>query len=85
VVVRLGAPGGLPLTLSRIQLLSLEAPGWITRAQAALCGPDADTWPLAVTVLPKAGAPAAEPRGSIPPDLAVRHASDDLCVRWWSP
>jgi hypothetical protein len=84
VVVRLGAPGGLPLTLSRVQLVALESPGWITRAQASLCGPDADTWPLTVTVLPKAAAPAAEPRNAIPPDLSVRHASDDLCVRWWS-
>jgi hypothetical protein len=84
VVVRLGAPGGLPLTLSRVQLVALEAPGWVTRAEAALCGPDADPWPLALTVLPKGAAPPAGARGAIPPELAVRHASDDLCVRWWS-
>ena len=82
VVVRLGAPEGLPLTLQRVQLVSLEPQPWITRAQATLCGPDADPWPLSVAVLPKATAQAAV--RSIPPELAVRHASDDLCIHWWA-
>jgi hypothetical protein len=84
VVVRLGIAGGSPLTLGRIQVGSLEAQPWITRAEAVLCGPDADPWPLAVTVIGKvtgAARPPAKP--TISPELAVRHASDDLCIRWW--
>ena len=88
VIVRLGAPEGTPLTLGRIQVVSFEAGGWIARAAASLVGPDADPWPLSVTLLPKT-APAAAPRAPdaerpIAPTMAVRHASDDLCVRWWS-
>jgi hypothetical protein len=85
VVVRLGAPSGVPLTVGRIQLVSLEPPPWVTKVEAGLCGADADPWPLAVTVLPKLTSP---PRGAasapIAPPMAVRHASDDLCVRWWT-
>jgi hypothetical protein len=90
VVVRLGIAGDLPLTLGRVQVLSAEARPWITRAQATLCGPDADERPLALTLLPKAaeGAPDAEAGAStdapIAPVMSVRHASDDLCIRWWS-
>jgi hypothetical protein len=85
VVVRLGAVGGLPLTLGRVQVASLEAQPWITRAEASLCGPDADTsWPLTVTVIGKApGAPRIRSRPTIAPEMAVRHATDDLCIRWW--
>jgi|HubBroStandDraft_5_1064220.scaffolds.fasta_scaffold158017_2 hypothetical protein len=84
VVVRLGIAGGSPLTLGRIQVGSLEAQPWITRAEAVLCGPDADPWPLAVTVIGKvAGAPKPPPKPTIAPEFAVRHASDDLCIRWW--
>jgi hypothetical protein len=87
LVVRLGAAGGLPITLGRIQMVSLEPPPWIQRVEATLCGPDADARPLALSVLPKpvgpqpAGAPPAPP---IAPAMAVRHASDDLCIRWWA-
>jgi hypothetical protein len=87
VVVRLGAPEGTPLALGRIQVVSLEPGPWVTRAEASLVGPDADPWPLAVALLPKAASPAPHPAGTqrpIAPVLAVRHASDDLCVRWWS-
>ena len=81
VVVRLGAVGGLPLTLGRIQVASLEARPWVTRAEASLCGPDAITsWPLTVT-LP--GAPRVSSKPTIAPETAVRHATDDLCIRWW--
>ncbi len=85
VVVRVGAAGGLPLTLGRIQVGSLEARPWITRAEASLCGPEAATWPLSVTVVgnaPGAPKPSAS-RPTIAPEAAVRHASDDLCIRWW--
>lgn len=88
VVVRLGAPEGTPLTLGRIQVVSLEPGPWIARVEARLVGPDADPWPLSVVLLPKASSPAS-PRAAgndrpIVPAMAVRHASDDLCVRWWS-
>ena len=99
VVVRLGIAAGATLTLGKVQLVSLEAKPWITRAEASLCGPDADPWPLSIALLPKpadapatpgvaAAAPgaaaAAPPTPTIAPSMAVRHASDDLCVRWWA-
>jgi hypothetical protein len=86
VVVRLGTSGGLPLTLGRIQVVSLGPELAITRAEANLCGPEADEWPLAVTVLPKETKSASFPSTApIAPAAAVRHASDDLCIRWWAP
>jgi hypothetical protein len=85
VVVRLGAPGGVPLTLGRIQLVSLEPRPWITRAEASLCGAEADPWPLSVSIAPRPAAAQPAPAPSpIAPAMAVRHASDDLCVRWWA-
>jgi hypothetical protein len=87
VVVRLGIAGGLPITVGRLQVVSLEPAPWIERAEATLCGPDAETRPLALTISPK----PAEPRPvssplepPIAPAMAVRHASDDLCIRWWT-
>jgi hypothetical protein len=92
VVVRLGIAGDLPLTLGRVHVVSLEGKQWITHAEASLCGPEAEAWPLAVTLIPRAeraaeaesetiGAPSV---GPIAPAMAVRHASDDLCIRWWA-
>jgi hypothetical protein len=84
VVVRLGAVDGQPLTLGRIQVGSLEAQPWITRAEASLCGPDASPFPLTTTLMGKVpGAARPPPKTTIAPELAVRHASDDLCIRWW--
>jgi hypothetical protein len=91
VVVRLGASGGVPLTLGHIQVGSLEAQPWVTRAEASLCGPEASPVPLAVTLIGKIPGlgpeahPSAHPPQSptIIPEFAVRHASDDLCIRWW--
>jgi hypothetical protein len=85
VVVRLGIAGGLPLTLGSVQVVSRE-PTPVARAQAALCGPDADPHPLAVSLAPPVALPGrmvspGEPL--IAPAMAVRHSSDDLCVRWW--
>ena len=90
VVVRLGIVGDVPLTLGRVQVVSLEAGSWIARAEANLCGPEAEGLPLAVTVIPKiegarSGAAAGSGVGPIAPAMAVRHASDDLCIRWWAP
>jgi hypothetical protein len=87
VVVRLGASGGVPLTLGRIQLVSLEPRPWITRAEATLCGPEADPWPLSIAMGPALAdsLDAAAPREPwIVPEMAIRHASDDLCIRWWA-
>ncbi|MBS2013231.1 MAG: hypothetical protein JST00_10110 [Deltaproteobacteria bacterium] len=74
VLVRLGAPRGSPLTLGRIVVVSAA------RAEAHLCGPEADPAPLAL--LPRPMTPPPAPR--IAPVLAVRHATDDLCVRFFS-
>jgi hypothetical protein len=79
VVVRLGASNGQPLTLGRIQVVTTGPKLRIRRAEAHLCGPDADTYPLALSPKPPASAVPQE-RAPIAPVLAVRHASDDLCV-----
>lgn len=85
-VIRLGVAGGLPLTLGRIQVVSVGSEPWITRAEASLCGPEADGWPLSVTLLPRPSLPSpAQPRLPSAPASALRHASDDLCIRWWAP
>jgi len=82
VVVRLGVSGGLPMTIGHIQVASLEKAPWISKAEARLCGPEADPWPLSVAVVPR---PArVDPGATIAPSLALRHASDDLCIRWWA-
>jgi hypothetical protein len=84
VVVRLGIDGGRPLTLDRVQVVSTEAQPWITRAEARLCGPQADPWPLAVSIVPRPATPTRPWPPPIVPTMAVRHSSDDLCVRWWA-
>jgi hypothetical protein len=81
VVVRLGAPSGQPITLEKVQLASVEPKTEISRAQAVLCGAEADPWPLTIGVPLRPVDPGA-PR-PIAPAMAVRHASDDLCIRWW--
>jgi len=83
IVVRLGIVGGLPLTVGRVQVLSRQVPA--KRAEANLCGPEADPWPLVVALAPQATSLAPGPLvpPAIAPATAVRHASDDLCVRWW--
>ncbi len=89
IVVRLGASNGQPLTLGRVQVVASTASPKlkIARAEAHLCGPDADPYPLAVTPRPPSpqgpqSAPSSDARGPIAPVLAVRHATDDLCVRF---
>jgi hypothetical protein len=84
VVVRLGTPGGPALALRRVELASHERAGWLTRAEATLCGPESDGWPLSVHVTPPLGTPAHLDQLPIAPGLALRHASDDLCVRFWA-
>jgi len=69
VLVRLGA-----LALGRIVVTSK-----IARAEAHLCGPEADAHPLSLWPHP----PATTAERPLPPILAQRHPSDDLCVRFW--
>ena len=82
VVVRLGASRGTPLTLGRIVATSVPPTPPLTRAEAKLCGPDADPLPLAVRITPKPPASGDEPP-VIAPVLSVRHTTDDLCLRFW--
>jgi hypothetical protein len=83
MIVRLGVRAGEPLALGRIEVASLEAERWLARAEAHLCGPEADPYPLAVALLPRAPH-ALEWPGPASPALTVRHATDDLCVRFWT-
>jgi len=83
MVVRLGMRGGEPIALGRLEMLSLEPTPWLSRAEAHLCGPDAEAYPLAVSLVPKTPRPPEWP-GPSSPVLIVRHASDDLCVRFWT-
>jgi hypothetical protein len=86
VVVRLGASRGTPLTLGRLSLTARPGAVAPTRAEAHLCGAEADPTPLAVAIVPKPapGAASAPSPPPIAPVLAVRHAADDLCLRYWT-
>ncbi|MDB4942263.1 MAG: hypothetical protein JWP97_1797 [Labilithrix sp.] len=83
VVVRLGSSRGTPLTLGRIAVVGRRTAGAMpSRAEAHLCGPEASDLPLAVSLTPRA-TPPGTPSVAIAPVLAVRHVTDDLCVRFW--
>ncbi|AKU97572.1 hypothetical protein AKJ09_04236 [Labilithrix luteola] len=88
LVVRLGASRGTPLTLGRISATTSPSGSSggtnVVRAEARLCGPDAESRLLAVGISPKPASPSAPAESLIAPVLAVRHASDDLCVRVWT-
>ncbi|HVH40944.1 MAG TPA: hypothetical protein VM925_01335 [Labilithrix sp.] len=81
VVVRLGASRGTPLTLGRITASATPPATPLVRAEAKLCGPDADPHPLAVGTIPKVS--PTERQSAIAPVLSVRRVTDDLCVRLW--
>ena len=83
VVVRLGASRGTPLTLGRITASAAAPAPAIVRAEAKLCGPEADPHPLAVGIVPRPAESDPQQQPTIAPVLSVRHASDDLCVRLW--
>jgi hypothetical protein len=94
LLVRLGASRGTPLTLGRVSIVARAGAEGASRAEVRLCGTAADPTPLAVALVPRpalgidSGADAAvtapASRSPIAPVLAVRHATDDLCVRFWS-
>jgi len=85
LVVRLGFAAGQPIALEKVQVVSAEPTPWITRAEATLCGPEADPWPLSLTLLPRPAESVPPSAPTIAPAMAVRHASDDLRIRWWAP
>jgi len=91
VVVRLGASRGTPLTLGRLTIAAKGGAPSPARAEAHLCGAEADPTPLAVAILPRPSsvppqlAPDPSSAPPIAPVLAVRHTSDDVCVRFWTP
>ncbi len=72
LVVRLGASRGTPLTLGRI-VFGIPK---LTKAEAHLCGTDADPHPLAFTPRME----STEPK--IAPVLSTRRTTDDLCLRF---
>ncbi|HEY1959990.1 MAG TPA: hypothetical protein VGH28_30485 [Polyangiaceae bacterium] len=79
IELRLGLEGGPPLTVRRIDLTTSEPAGWMSRAQAELCGPNADPYALGFATSPRG---AARTPFAIDPALATRHSTDELCVRW---
>jgi hypothetical protein len=88
VVVRLGSSRGTPLTLGRLTVTAKAGAPGPARAEARLCGSEADPTPLAIAILPRPApalpAPAASSPQPIAPVMAVRHASDDVCIRFWT-
>jgi hypothetical protein len=83
IVLRLGESRGVPITLGTLSVASEDDALRVAGASAHLCGPDSDPWPLAVALEPRPAAPPPSPR-PIAPVLAVRHATDDLCMRFWA-
>jgi hypothetical protein len=77
IVVRLGIETGTPLTVRRVELSTPEQAGWLTRAWAQLCGPDADPY-----IIGFASAPPNIQKTPMPidPAFATRRATDDLCI-----
>jgi hypothetical protein len=80
VVVRLGSEGGAPVALGRIVVRASDGAPRVRRADARLCGPEADPYPLAIST----DASTTAPPRAVAPELAVRHLTDDLCVRFWT-
>ena len=79
-VVRLGAYQGEADPLDALEIAWTDPQPRALRAAARLCGKDADPYPLAIhggASFPQAPAPIA-------PLLSTRHASDDLCIRYWA-
>jgi hypothetical protein len=77
LLLRLGAPEGVPITVSAIAIHARSERLAIAATEAMLCGPQADA--IALTV---EGSHGALP--TLKPSLAIRRPSDDLCVRYWT-
>ncbi|CAN5176240.1 hypothetical protein BH09MYX1_BH09MYX1_58550 [soil metagenome] len=80
VLIRLGSFSGIPLTVARIELQSLDGHVLAAPADAHYCGVEADTYPILVQMSP----PLRTIRYPAPgdPKLIVRHPTDDLCLRF---
>jgi hypothetical protein len=83
IVVRLGASRGTPLTVGRITATAASPAPALARVEARLCGAEADPQPLAVGLFPRP-ADRHDRQATIAPVLAVRHGTDDLCIRLWN-
>jgi len=81
IVVRLGALDAAPLALASIEIAARDASVKLDDADARLCGPAADPYPLSIDFpgLVRNARPYPWP---VAPLLASRRASDDLCVRF---
>lgn len=78
----LGAPGAMPMSLHRIEVIFDEGAPASPHVEARLCGPDASPQPLAVQVtLPTGPVPRATDARAIAPVLSTRRVTDDLCIR----
>ena len=82
LVVRLGMHEAAPLTLGRVSIDASSPTKSIVFAEAKLCGPQADSYPLAVQFKGRPPNLLVGGRAPLAPVLAVRHASDDLCLRF---
>lgn len=84
LVIRLGVAQGPPLAVDRIEVASTDPAPFVTRAEAQLCGPEADAYPLAIAMSPRPAPSRPTERAPIAPVLSVRHATDDLCIRFFT-
>jgi len=87
LVIRLGSHRGEPDALDSIEIAGEDPQHPVTRAEAHLCGPDADRLPLAIHAASTSARPLRAEAGglvAVAPVLSVRHSSDDLCVRYWT-
>ncbi len=84
VVVRLGSHLGEPDALGDLEVASADPKLTVTRASARLCGPEADPYPLAIHAGPEHGPTSSPGPTPVAPVLSLRHATDDLCIRYWT-
>jgi len=83
LVVRLGAHQGEADPLEALEVAWTDPLPRLVRAEAHLCGKEADPYPLAI----HGGAPFPQTPARVAPVaplLSARHASDDLCIRYWA-
>ena len=86
VVVRLGASRGTPLTLGRLSARGQAGRADPVARRSAPLRPRRRRNPARHRAVPAPRVTAAPPATPpIAPVLAVRHPSDDLCIRFWTP